>query len=1144
MAMNDSAQCPRCGASLASDAPEGLCPRCLAALPFGPETVLTGEGSAASRPPLTPEEIAPHFPQLEILECLGRGGMGVVYKARQKSLDRCIALKILAPERIGDAHFAERFAREAQALAKLNHPGIVAVHDFGEAGGFFYLLMEFVDGVNLRRALSAGHFTPEQALAMVPPICEALQFAHERGIVHRDIKPENLLLAKDGHVKIADFGIAKILGDDAQAAQVAEERAAGTPGYMAPEQKQSPARADSRADIYSLGVVFYEMLTGELPAKKIEPPSRKVQVDVRIDEIVLRALEKEPALRYQTAAELRTEVENAAAPASPPLPTPAAENESAAHPVLAKLHRQLGFATGGVLVAALACYGIALLCALFGFPHAAESLAGIGTSLAYVFGALLLVFLVASVVVTALNPAPNDPWPRRILWMLGLLIGLPLLLILVGLLVPYILLGHDRTAVHSLLGWLTAAGLGVVWLILMFGLLGSWQHRKRSASGVGQAASRWSPLGWTILALIAVPALLLLIGLALPAVQRARSAATHASAEVRSRQEAIRAELAADAAQPAPQQIEFRVTRVEVPVGTRTIVVYFERDARPGLGLEVTQDITRSAGVTGPKQPYRSREEKSWVGTANPPFLSWTLPAEFTEDEVRGVAKTLEARAKQFRQMPEGALIEFASAKHREGWSYHLIARVKRESVESPAPGTPQPTPPEGRPTSDQTQLIDPTLTPPSGSTLQFNAAPYPGWPQPPAPEGAQFAREWQVVVPQESRRALELYEQINDGDRGRIGGKFVFKTAIGSGLGVLLRWRGYGPHHPTHPGQWMLDLVDPQNGVAFHRLTARYAEPMKLTPLEGAPPDPGAPTPTVLERDGSHAFGRLLQAERPSAPGEPARTWSQVQAFVTYIARIQAGDPALFQLPPSSLTPSTSPASEPNHEAHAHVASTADPFVAKATEILQRLPKRDVEIGREGAVPEAAVELGKLFPDVDTLLNITELKDLLKKRAEGVENIGETIHWLLGFREKVRAQAKPAAVEKAPAAHDSKWLHGKWAFDIQQTKQKLTEAGHKKSGGDLADLSKAFGDAIVAPQLVSALEGSQITITDKEFMMTTKDGNGKSFTYDVIEVPDADTVTVKMSDGEVNTFHREGERFWMTSTGNVNIRAYFLRSK
>jgi serine/threonine protein kinase len=293
----------------------GLCPRCLMA-----------EAMVATQPDGPPpeqqtapalEELGPHFPQLEILELVGRGGMGVVYKARQKTLNRFVALKLLAPERVGDPKFAERFTREAQALAALSHPNIVTIYDFGQAGGFYFLLMEFVDGVNLRQLLRAHKFTPEEALAIVPPLCEALQFAHDRGIVHRDIKPENLLLDKDGRVKVADFGIAKMLGGtagagDAGSPENATQSSLGTPAYSAPEQKTTPRRADSRADIYSLGVVFYEMLTGQLPGQPLQPPSLKVHIDVRFDQIVLRALEKAPELRYQQASDLKTGVETLA----------------------------------------------------------------------------------------------------------------------------------------------------------------------------------------------------------------------------------------------------------------------------------------------------------------------------------------------------------------------------------------------------------------------------------------------------------------------------------------------------------------------------------------------------------------------------------------------------------------------------------------------------------------------------------------------------------------------------------------------------------------------------------------------------------------------------------------------------------------
>jgi hypothetical protein len=323
--------CPKCGTSMPPDSPEGLCPRCLIAVNLATQTDIPGEPGAAKVPPGPPApvaDVAKLFPQLEILECLGRGGMGAVYKVRQPRLDRVVALKILSPEKQGNQKFAERFEREARALAKLHHPNIVTVFDFGEVEGNFYLLMEFVDGLSLRQLLQQRKLSPPEALAIVPKICEALQYAHQQGIVHRDIKPENILMDKDGRVKIADFGIAKILGDGG-GSNLTAEQVIGTPHYMSPEQIEKPQAVDHRADIYSLGVVFYEMLTGELPLGKFPPPSKKVQVDVRLDEIVLRALEKEPERRYQQASEVKTEVETVAATAPGAAP---AQTGKSSHP--------------------------------------------------------------------------------------------------------------------------------------------------------------------------------------------------------------------------------------------------------------------------------------------------------------------------------------------------------------------------------------------------------------------------------------------------------------------------------------------------------------------------------------------------------------------------------------------------------------------------------------------------------------------------------------------------------------------------------------------------------------------------------------------------------------------------------------------
>jgi serine/threonine protein kinase/outer membrane lipoprotein-sorting protein len=308
-----SSHCSHCGKPVPASAPGGICPECMlqAGLATQTEAPETGPGGTKIvQPPASTAEIAPLFPQLEILECLGRGGMGTVYKARQPRLDRLVALKILAPERQDDPQFAERFEREARALARLTHPNIVGVYDFGEMEGRFFLLMEYVDGLSLRQLLQREKMKPEQALAIVPEICEALQYAHEQGVVHRDIKPENILLDRQGRVKIADFGIAKMVGAAAgQQNLTGAKDVMGTPHYMAPEQIEKPQTVDHRADIYSLGVVFYEMLTGELPLGKFQPPSRKVQIDVRLDDVVLHALEKEPELRYQQASQVKTDVE-------------------------------------------------------------------------------------------------------------------------------------------------------------------------------------------------------------------------------------------------------------------------------------------------------------------------------------------------------------------------------------------------------------------------------------------------------------------------------------------------------------------------------------------------------------------------------------------------------------------------------------------------------------------------------------------------------------------------------------------------------------------------------------------------------------------------------------------------------------------
>jgi len=310
--MNVVARCPSCQSELPPDAPAGVCPKCLVAAGFHsePQPTAASPGAGGFVPP-SPAELAPHFPDFEILELIGRGGMGAIYKARQPALDRIVALKILPSEVSHDPVFVDRFMREAKALARLNHPNIVTLYDVGVSNsGICRLLMEYVDGVNLRQTMHDGGVTADQALAIIPQICDALQYAHEQGIVHRDIKPENVLLDRKGRVKIADFGLSKLLGNEAPEPMLTRtHQVMGTLRYMAPEQMQGTKSVDHRADIYSLGVVFYELLTGEVPMGRFEPPSHRVQVDVRLDEVVLRSLEREPTKRYQHASEVKTDVE-------------------------------------------------------------------------------------------------------------------------------------------------------------------------------------------------------------------------------------------------------------------------------------------------------------------------------------------------------------------------------------------------------------------------------------------------------------------------------------------------------------------------------------------------------------------------------------------------------------------------------------------------------------------------------------------------------------------------------------------------------------------------------------------------------------------------------------------------------------------
>jgi serine/threonine protein kinase len=236
--------------------------------------------------------------------------MGAVYLADQISLERRVALKLLPKEMSQDPAATERFRREARALAKLNHPNIVAVHDFGETpDGSFFFVMERVEGTDLHQLIRQGNLAIPQVLNIVRQVCDALEYAHGQGFVHRDIKPANILVDPQGRAKVSDFGVARFIHEDTMTSQTRTGGMVGTPEYVAPEQRAGNRPVDHRADIFSLGVMLYEMLTGSLPRGVFEPPSHKADVDAGFDRVVRRAMQEEPEKRYQCAADVKQEVD-------------------------------------------------------------------------------------------------------------------------------------------------------------------------------------------------------------------------------------------------------------------------------------------------------------------------------------------------------------------------------------------------------------------------------------------------------------------------------------------------------------------------------------------------------------------------------------------------------------------------------------------------------------------------------------------------------------------------------------------------------------------------------------------------------------------------------------------------------------------
>ncbi|MDA1222748.1 MAG: serine/threonine-protein kinase, partial [Planctomycetota bacterium] len=262
------------------------------------------------------------FSNYEILARIGAGAMGTVFKARQKHMNRIVALKVLKPALARDERFVERLRREARIVGKLNHPNIVTGYDLGEEGGYHFFVMEYVEGRSLRQLLHEwGMFPEEQVLDVAIQIAGALAHAYDCGVIHRDVKPANILIDSEGRVKLTDMGLAKVETD----LQLTREGATvGTPQYISPEQARDPRSADARSDLYSLGATLFHMATGQTPfhadtigelITKVlhDRPPTAISVNPALGDglslVIRKLLSKDPELRYQTPAELLVDLQ-------------------------------------------------------------------------------------------------------------------------------------------------------------------------------------------------------------------------------------------------------------------------------------------------------------------------------------------------------------------------------------------------------------------------------------------------------------------------------------------------------------------------------------------------------------------------------------------------------------------------------------------------------------------------------------------------------------------------------------------------------------------------------------------------------------------------------------------------------------------
>jgi WD40 repeat protein len=317
--------CARCGAELRVQTAEGFCVRCL--LESGLDPARKGGGIipqlASSSDALSSPTTVRYFGDYELMEELGRGGMGVVYRARQASLNRFVAVKMLLHGEFSDEAFVWRFKTEAEAAAQLDHPNIVPIYEIGEHEGLHYFSMKLIGGGNLAQEMTRESFSVERAAKLVGTITRAVHYAHQRGVLHRDLKPHNILLDEEGQPHLTDFGLAKILERDT--GLTVSETVLGSPAYMAPEQAAGKTKhLTTSADIYSLGAILYALVTGRPPFQAgtavgtlrqvienepVKPRQINKSIDLDLETICLKCLEKEPQQRYGSAQSLADDLE-------------------------------------------------------------------------------------------------------------------------------------------------------------------------------------------------------------------------------------------------------------------------------------------------------------------------------------------------------------------------------------------------------------------------------------------------------------------------------------------------------------------------------------------------------------------------------------------------------------------------------------------------------------------------------------------------------------------------------------------------------------------------------------------------------------------------------------------------------------------